>query len=687
MRIARLCLLLLLLLIPLLGGQAGVIPLAVFGVLTAFGWLGWASEKTASLPKTFPLRWPFAALIAVTVVTTFTSVYKPAGVLGIWQVVVLAGAAMLVCAVPLDRRQLFTGVLAFCAGSLASIAYGWYQWASWLVKRHELSWRILGAWENPNYFAAFLLITLPALVILARQSKVAPVRWGMGLLALLALVTLVMTQSRGGVLALLLCLLVFLPAWGWAEGRLSARTIGLGAVGFVILIGLMLLSPIGKRVLDPAVREKQFHSQMFRLYTWRGALRMARDYPWLGSGPNTFASAFGKYQEVGYTRNAHNIYLQAAAETGWPGMLVLLFFFAGIVSIGMQIIDKSAGNANERLLRVTAAVALLASLLGLLLHGLVDADWSYPGIQFTLVLQAMLVWRLAEQPPTVAPGKLRVLLPIVFLAVAALLLPGAYAKIYADKALNVTGPDVRAQRAALYRQAVGLAPTTAAYLREAAAYAPFEEGMKYLERAMRCEPTNAANWLYRGQLDQRYGDYRAALADFRTAETKQPYFFPALLGMAQVNLQLGDKAAGRTALEKIVKTQDGPRDKYRPIDVPEPFYTQAWYALACLDLQKDDRSAAVQAFEKALASGTKYTEEFQASSEAQAQAVIKGNTVEQDIVHGVLLWSYRQLEQLMKDTNPHAARNHRKEAETLRETYFKYVPAELFTEIPDSPFP
>jgi len=53
MRIARLCLVLLLLLIPLLGGQPGVIPLAVFGVLTAFGWLGWASEREAALPKGF----------------------------------------------------------------------------------------------------------------------------------------------------------------------------------------------------------------------------------------------------------------------------------------------------------------------------------------------------------------------------------------------------------------------------------------------------------------------------------------------------------------------------------------------------------------------------------------------------------------------------------------------------------
>ncbi|MHB9110472.1 MAG: O-antigen ligase family protein [Armatimonadota bacterium] len=612
MRIARLCLLLLLLLIPLLGGQPGVVPLAVFGVLAAFGWLGWATEREAALPAGFPLRWPFLVLLGFTILTTFTSVYKPASVLAIWQLSVLAGAALLIAAVPLDRRQLLIGVGAFCAGVLASIVYGWYFWAKWNLAPHEFSWRIGSTWINPNYYAAFLVVILPALVILARQGKTAFWRWGVGALAGLTLMTLMMTQSRGGVLALLLCLLFFLPAWAWAEGRLSACTLGLGAAGFAVLIGLLLLSPVGQRVLDPEIRVKQLHSQMFRYHTWRGTLDMIRDYPVLGSGPNTFASAFGKYQLAGFTSNPHQMYLLAAAETGWAGMLALLFFFGGIAWVGVLAI-KRAGE--DRLPRV-GGVALLASLLGLLLHGLVDADWSFPGIQLTLVLQAVLLWRLLD--PLFAPAsRLRILLPVLSLGVAAMLVLGAYAASFAEKGRDPGSQATRGERAEFYRMALRLAPTNAEFLRRASYSVPPETGREYLAAAMRLERTNAANWQLRGLLNLQQRDYAQALADFRAAAEKEPGNFVTLLGIAQASFKLEDYAACRRALEQILATRGTLRDTYRPIDVPVPAYAQARYALAVLDL-RTGRNARGE-LEQTLAEVRKYQQEYKDEATALEQ--------------------------------------------------------------------
>lgn len=612
MRIARLCLLLLLLLIPLLGGQPGVIPLAVFGVLTAFGWLGWATERGAALPKGFPLRWPFVILLGVTLLTTVTSVYKPASVLGIWQLLLLAGAALLVGAVPLDRRQLLIGVGAFCAGVLASMIYGWYSWATWVLGQHEFSWRIKGTWINENYYAGFLVMLLPALMMLARGAKNAAWRWGLAALTLLTLATLVMTQSRGGVLALLVSLLFFLPAWGWAEGRLSARTIGLGVIGFAVLIGLMLLSPIGKRVLDPATRAKQLHSQMFRYYTWRGALRMTHDYPWLGSGPNTFPSAFGKYQLAGYTSNPHSIYLLAAAEMGWPGMLALLFFFGGIAWIGAQAIRQPG---DDRLKRV-GGIALLASLLGLLLHGVVDADWSLPGIQLTLVLQAMLLWRQLDPPLLPAP-KLRVLLPLLSLVIAALLVLGAYAQTFAEKGRDPNNQATPEQRAESYRLAMTLAPGNAEYKRRASYFVPSDTGREYLAAAMQLEPTNAANWQLRGLLNLRQQAYRDALADFRAAQVKEPGNFVTLLGLAQASFGLEDLATCRQALQQMLETRGTLRDTYRPIDVPVTAYAQAQYALAVLDLREGHEARG--AFQRTLEAVRQYQHEYKDEAYALEQ--------------------------------------------------------------------
>jgi O-antigen ligase len=687
MRIARLCLLLLLLLIPLVGGQAGVVPLSMFGVLAAFGWLGWALERDATLPVRFPLRRPLLALLAITVAATFTSVYLPASVLGIWQVAVLAGATLLAAAVPLDRRQLFIGALAFCAGLLASFAYGWYQWADWLAGEHEFTWRIMSTWGNPNYYAAFLVLVIPLLLVLARRAPL--LRWAFLLAGLLSFATLVMTQSRGALLALLLCLLVFLPLWGWVEGRLSARALGLGAAGFALFIGLVLLSPLGKRVLDPAVRARQLHSQTFRVYTWQGSLRLLRDYPALGSGPNTFASVFGKYQQVGYTRNAHSIYLQAATETGAAGLLALLWLFGAVLAAAWRAF-RAPGEDGEGLLRRSAAVALFAGVLGLLLHGFLDSVWTYPGIQFAVLLPAVLVWRLAEPQAAVkAAGRARVLLPGAMLLVAALLVPGAYAQVAADAARDMIArpgyeAEARQERGRLYGRAVRLAPANTAYLREASFYVSPDEGEKLLRRAQRLEPTNPANWIYQGRIAQHVGDYPALLSAMTAAEEKQPYLFPALLGIAQARWKLGDPAGCRAALEKIVSTQDGPRDRYRPIDVPEPFYTQAWYALARLDLRAGDRDAAIRKLERALESARRFTEKF--ADEASALAALEGGTGGYDTVQEVRLWSHRRLAALLATTDP-AAAAHRAAADALRASHFAAAPPAQFADIPDTPFP
>ena len=608
MRIARLCLLLLLPLIPLLGGQPGVMPLAVFGVLAAFGWLGWATERDAALPQVIPLRWPFLLLLGLTILSTFTSVYKPASVLGVWQLVVLGAAGLLAAAVPLDRRQLLIGVGAFCAGVLISLVYGWTFWVKWQLAPHDFSWRIMSTWINPNYYAAFLVMLLPALAVLARAARGAW-RWGAGALAVLALLTLVMTQSRGGALALLVCLLFFLPAWAWAEGRLSARTLGLGAAGFIVLVALLLLSPVGKRVLDPAVRAKQLHSQMFRYHTWRGALRMTHDHPWLGSGPNTFASAFGQYQLAGYTTNPHSIYLQAAAETGWPGLLALLVFFGGVAWTGIRAARQAGGDR----LRKAAGVALPASLLALLAHGVVDADWSFPAIQLALVLQAVLLWRLSDPPVRPAP-KWRALPPVLALAVAAHLVIGAYAATYAEKGRDPGSGATRAERTAHYRMALALAPTNAEYLRRASFFVPADTGRDYLAAAMRLEPANAASWQLRGFLNLQQQAYGDAQADFRAALAKEPGNLATLLGLAQASYRLDDLAACRDTLRQILATRGSLRDTYRPIDVPVTAYAQAWYALAVLDLREGTPARA--AFAQTLAEVRAYLQAYQDEAEA-----------------------------------------------------------------------
>jgi putative inorganic carbon (HCO3(-)) transporter len=667
MSIARLCLLLAVFLLPLLGGKSGVLPLAIFAVLATGGWLGWATVKPRPGWRAVPLGWPLLAVLGVSVLATVTSVYRPASVLGIWQAATVAALTLLAFQVPLTRAQLWAGARLFGAGVLISLLYGFWGSLTWV---DPLAWRVQSTWENANFYAAFLLLSLPLLAVLARIAPRQDERVGYGLVVLLGLAALVLTQSRGGLLAFLLALLVIAPAWLWAEGKLSAKGIGLLAAAFVVFLGLVLVSPLGKRVLDPALRAKQLHSQMFRVYTWQSDLRMIQDRPLLGFGPGTFPSVFGRYQIAGYTRHGHQIYLQAAAESGVLGLAALLWLFGAVGAVGIGVLRAASpsppaplpeerGGKAARLV----AVGLLGGLLALALHGLVDSDWLYPGIQLTLLLGAALVWHLRgdDRRETRMPAWAAAALPIGMLAISLALLTGTRAEqAMADGegllGLAMVETDARRQselfQEALttFRGGVNLAPTNARYLRQASIYVPRDEGRDYLLRAQAIEPTNSANWLFWGNFCFQGKQYADARAAYTRAVREQPHLHPALYGLGKVAWKLGDRAAALAAMTEILATIGTPLDVYHPIEVPEPWYTQAWYAKAVLLHLSGDRDEASKAYGMAMGAAAKYERGF--SKEAEAWAAVSRNDSERAQMRALAATAHLLLRELRPDTSP-----------------------------------
>lgn len=631
MSIARLCLLIAAFLVPLAGARSGPLPPALLGALALGGWTAWAvARPRPALPARIPLLLPLGLVLVSLGVTTVTSVYRFASLLVIWQWLVVCGLVLLAAVMPFDRKDSTYGVGSFLAGTLVGIVHGWQGWVTWLVGEGQATWRIQSLWENANCYAAFLLLVLPALLLGVRHAPDRRQRLALGVLSVLALMTLLMTQSRGGLLAFALTALVFAPLWLWAERKLSARTLGLLAAGFVLLGALTLLSPLGKRLLDPAVRAKQLHSQMFRVYTWQGTLRMIAARPWLGFGPGTFPSAYGRYQIAGYTRHAHQIFLQTLAESGVVGLLAFLALVGALIRHGLRLLRHArAATGPEGPPRAALAIALLAGLTALLLHGLFDATWGYPGIPLTLLLGALLLLRGLEPAPVTRPAPLgvRILAPLLL---AVVLLP-LWRAVQAEHAMTTarelqvavrTAATDAARLEALqaarvaYLRALQFTPHDAAVLRRAGSFLPAAEARPHLQRARQLEPTNAANWLFWGNFLRGQGEDAAALAAYRTAETRQPFLFPALYAQAQAAWRTGDQAVARRAVARILATVGTPRDLYHPIEVPEPWYPLAYYARAqCHWLEGDDRQALTD-FQQAERAIDLYEQGFTREAEA-----------------------------------------------------------------------
>ncbi len=682
MTIAYLCVSLLLLLFPLLGAQSGLLPLAVFGLLVAGGWIGWALARPTL--RRLPFHAPLAVLLLITLVTTVTSVYRYASLQGIAQLLVVTGAVALIAVLPWERRQAAAGLVIFAVAVIIGELYGLYGWLTWLQGTGATDWRVQSTWENPNFYAGFLIISLPLLAVTARLARAPRWRWLFGTAIALGLIALVMSQSRGGLLAFFLMALFLGPAWLRQEGKLSSRGLGLLAGAMALVVILALLSPMGKRILDPATRARQLHSQMFRYYTWQGALRMVAAHPLTGSGPNTFASAFGPYQIAGYTRHAHSIYLHTAAELGWPGAAALVWLLLAIMLIGHRArclpatadeppapmpakrksqappppdrwqLDALLPEASR--LAPYAGMALIAATLGLMLHGLVDADWYYSGIQLALLLQAVLVWRLlpVAQATTPAPNATRLLVPGAAVLLALAMLPAAHAEQLAEQAKETTA---NADRARLYEAAVRLAPSNAAYLRWASCYVSSAQAVDYLQRAMRVEPTNAANWLFAGHQALAMKHYREAIDAYATAEQKQPHLLPALYGMAQAAWMLGDRPTVDHALARILETVGTPLDLYHPVEVPEPWYPQSWFAEGRLAERDHDAKTAIDAYTNTITAVQQYDDGFR--YEAEAWAEMSDTQGERAKMQALASMAHESLAQLLATRDPQSAAEHR----------------------------
>jgi O-antigen ligase len=202
-----------------------------------------------------------------------------------------------------------------------------------------------GLYET-NYFAANVLLVIPLVLVIARQ-QVDPFRRKLWMAAALVLVlALFLTASRGGFLGLIAATAVY-----------AYRRRGfVGAAALIVVLlfaALALPTGLGQRAAatlgdagDVAGLEasNRAHTALF----WAG-LRMIADAPLTGVGPLNF-----KELSVTYARDlerpymAHNSYLEIAAELGLPvlGVFLLLIWrtFRGFGRAATLVGDREAAE-------------------------------------------------------------------------------------------------------------------------------------------------------------------------------------------------------------------------------------------------------------------------------------------------------------------------------------------------------
>jgi len=286
--------------------------------------------------------------------------------------------------------------------------------------------------------------------------------------------------------------------------RVSGRAAAVSGLAFVALVAAAVVvggerevrvarsAPAGQQGAPDRLLST---STSFRADYWDVAVDMVRRHPLGGAGAGGFERAWlGERPALLYVRDAHNLYLETAAEVGVVGIALLL------AALGAPL----AGA--RRAIREPAGAAALAAYLALLAHAVLDWDWELAAVTLCTVFLAVALVRLGGhgEPRRLGAGSRSVLLA----AAAAL---GAIAVV-----AHVGNGALADAQDALDRGETALARRDA-------------------ERARRFAPWSAEPWRLLGEAELAAGRPALARRHFRRALAADPGSWDAWLDLALVS--------------------------------------------------------------------------------------------------------------------------------------------------------
>jgi putative inorganic carbon (HCO3(-)) transporter len=290
--------------------------------------------------------------------------------------------AWAVCAVCSDRRRWRQLAQAIALGGLAVAVLGLAQASgvpvalNWLEALHDGLIpigdvpRITSTLSHPNVAAVVLEVSLP-LVIAWTWSGARRWRIPLSLGVIATLVAVALTFSRAGIVAgmsgLLILAGICVARGDWR--RLALLSVAALAVPATLAWAAMSEAGLERRLTAGFGPESSVHTPApSRLEFWTVAWEIGRDHPWLGIGPDNYRWRFSSYSGViadDLGVHAHNQYLEALADTGWPGLAALTWLFASILRAAVGRLRLPDTDWPLR-------AAVVASLTIWLIHALLD---------------------------------------------------------------------------------------------------------------------------------------------------------------------------------------------------------------------------------------------------------------------------------------------------------------------------
>ncbi|MDB5059035.1 MAG: rane protein of unknown function [Chloroflexi bacterium] len=234
-----------------------------------------------------------------------------------------------------------------------------------------------------------------------RATRLAQV--GLLLFAALMAYILYRTGSRGGEAATVFCVAIVLVVWRWKIVAAQLRRPLAVAAAAVVVVAIGF---IGRHRISSFVSGHGY-SNLAHQSVWESALRMLRDHPIFGVGPDNFLYYYSDSQQCAPGHITHYYYVQAGTNfercISHPHNMFLNFWlstgFLGLVAgLALLVMFAVLGIRAYRHADATWKGPLLAALVAMtafVAHGQVDNSYFLPdmAVYFWLCLGIVTLWR------------------------------------------------------------------------------------------------------------------------------------------------------------------------------------------------------------------------------------------------------------------------------------------------------
>ncbi len=381
---------------------APYLPLQIISVLvflTHVASRGEYSRKVAFSSK--PFRWMLAFMVvqALSVIREGIGsvIGETAYVTPLAQFVILS---LMLTDSPRGLRRYIWGM---CCGSLWIVYYGIMALHAGLRVSYGNLAGSYGNYENHNDYTFIIIQTLPFVYALRNELKNSIGRLVMGAALLMCMYGTVLSESRGGMIGLVLEILLIVMLTMTPKKRAVLLPIvvilGLGAISYQYAI----------RAASNGDNYTAEDAENSRFELWIAGENMILAHPLTGIGNRRFGELARDYGELSHDqigKNSHNTYIEVAATTGLLGFIAFMKILLHVRrELNKPFESPEAQSMNG--LRVACLIALYSIIFRAFLDAK-DHDWSF--YLFIVIAAAMSMHRHrydqipgSEEPGTTGP--------------------------------------------------------------------------------------------------------------------------------------------------------------------------------------------------------------------------------------------------------------------------------------------